>query len=84
MEGAWGPSAEWAFEEVVKMRAEKTCKSMTDVTIINFGVHWKRAIAVALAKGQAAVISRSAKPSELAAARGSSEACQEFDPDSGH
>ena len=84
VEGAWGASATWAFEEVVGVKAATVCADLTDWSKINFGEHWKRAIAVALANGQAAVISRSAKPDELAAARDSTELSQESNPDSGH
>ena len=84
VDGAWGPSATWAFREVMEVKAATACREVSDFSIVNFGEHWRRVIAVALAKGQAAVISRSAKPSELAAERVLTKACQEFDPDSGH
>ena len=44
---------------------------------------WRQCIAAAMAKGAAAVLSRSASPGELASERTSTEASQESHPDSG-
>ena len=70
-EGAGCASAQWAFEQVL------------DFNLMQFGEHWRHCIAAAMAKGAAAVLSRSASPGELASERTSTEASQESHPDSG-
>ena len=50
------------------------CPELVDSNIVNFGEHWRQCIAAAMAKGAAAVLSRSASPGELASDRTSAEA----------
>ena len=59
------------------------CPELVDFNIVNFGEQWRQCIAAAMAKGAAAVLSRSASPGELASERTSTEASQESHPDSG-
>ena len=81
-EGAWGPSAKWAFDEVLAVYAELRDPAKTSGHLsVNFGAHWRKAIGAALAEGQATVCLSSALPDARAAARVSTEACQEFHPD---
>ena len=56
---------------------------LVDFSLVHFGKHWRQCIAAAMAKGAAAVLSRSASPGELASERTSTEASQESHPDSG-
>ena len=56
---------------------------LVDFNLMQFGEHWRQCIAAAMAKGAAAVLSRSASPGELASERTSTEASQESHPDSG-
>ena len=56
---------------------------LVDFSLVHFGEHWRQCIAAAMAKGAAAVLSRSASPGELASERTSTEASQESHPDSG-
>ena len=58
--GAWGRSAEWAFEQVLEAKEATLCPELVDFNIMNFGEHWRQCIAAAMAKGAAAVLSRSA------------------------
>ena len=81
-DGAWGPSAKWAFDEVLAVYAELRDPAKTSGHLsVNFGAHWRKAIGAALAEGQATVCLGSAMPDARAAARVSTEACQEFHPD---
>ena len=83
-DGAWGPSARWAFEQVCAVYAELRAPGQSGGQLaVNFGVHWRNAIAAALAQGQATVCTRSVRPGARAAERASTEACQEFHPDIG-
>ena len=70
-EGAGCAPAQGAFEQVL------------DFNLMQFGEHWRHGSAAAMAKGAAAVLSRSASPGELASERTSTEASQESHPDSG-
>ena len=56
---------------------------LVDFSLVHFWEHWRQCIAAAMAKGAAAVLSRSASPGELASERTSTEASQESHPDSG-
>ena len=81
-DGAWGPSAVWAFEEVVAVYAEIRDPAQSSGHLaVNFGAHWRKAIGAALAGGQAAVCLSSAMPDARATERASTEASQEFHPD---
>ena len=81
-DGAWGPSAVWAFEEVVAVHAEiRDPTQASGHLAVNFGAHWRKAIGAALAGGQAAVCLSSAMPDARAIERASTEASQEFHPD---
>ena len=55
--GAWGRSAEWAFEQVLEAKEATLCPELVDFNIMNFGEHWRQCIAAAMAKGAAAVLS---------------------------
>ena len=81
--GAWGRSAEHFFQQVLEAKEATLCPELVDFNIVNFGEHWRQCIAAAMAKGAAAVLSRSASPGELASERTSTEASQESHPDSG-
>ena len=81
--GAWGQSAEHFFGEVLEAKEATMCPELVDFNIVNFWEHWRQCIAAAMAKGAAAVLSRSASPGELASERTSTEASQESHPDSG-
>ena len=49
-DGAWGPSAVWAFEEVVAVYAEiRDPAQLSGHLAVNFGAHWRKAIGAALA-----------------------------------
>ena len=65
--GAWGPEADYAFEEVLKVKAATIDKDRYDFTVVNFAKHWREAIGVAIARGAAAVVARPA-PQEYGAA----------------
>ena len=81
-DGAWGPSAVWAFEEAVAVYAEiRDPAQLSGHLAVNFGAHWRKAIGAALAGGQAAVCLSSAMPDARAIERASTEASQEFHPD---
>ena len=49
--GAWGRSAEWAFEQVLEAKEATLCPELVDFNIMNFGEHWRQCIAAAMAKG---------------------------------
>ena len=83
-EGAWGPGAKWAFEQAVEAKGAVVCGELVDWNVVNFRVHWRRVIAVALAKGQASVVARAALPFEQVAGQILTEACQESNVDSCH
>ena len=67
--GAWGRSAEWAFEQVLEAKEATLSPEFVDFDLVQFGEHWRQCIAAAMAKGAAAVLSRSASPGELASGR---------------
>ena len=81
--GAWGRSAQWVFEQVLEAKEATASPELVDFSLVHFGEHWRQCIAAAMAKGAAAVLSRSASPGELASERTSTEASQESHPDSG-
>ena len=81
--GTWGRSAEHFFAQVLEAKEATLCPELVDFNIVNFEEHWRQCIAAALAKGAAAVLSRSASPGELASERTSTEASQGSHPDSG-
>ena len=81
--GAWGRSAEWAFEQALEAKEATLSPEFVDFDLVQFGEHWRQCIAAAMAKGAAAVLSRAASPGELASERVSTEASQESHPDSG-
>ena len=60
------------------------CGELVDWNVVNFRVHWRRVIAVALAKGQASAVARAALPFEQVAGQFLTEACQESNADSCH
>ena len=39
--GAWGPEADYAYEEVLKVKAATIGKERFDFAIINFAKHWR-------------------------------------------
>ena len=80
--GAWGRSAEWAFEQALEAKEATLSPEFVDFDLVQFGEHWRQCIAAAMAKGAAAVLSRAASPGELASERVSTEASQESHPDS--
>jgi hypothetical protein len=59
-EGAWGPSAANAFEEVLAVKAATTNRELTDFSIIKFAKHWREAVGVAILRGAAAVVAQAA------------------------
>ena len=86
--GAWGPEADYAFEEVLKVKAATIDKERYDFTVVNFAKHWREAIGVAIARGAAAVVARP-PPQEYGAGAGGEEedglahdaASPEYSPD---
>ena len=88
VEGAWGPEADYAFEEVLKVKAATIDKERYDFTVVNFAKHWREAIGVAIARGSAAVVARPA-PQEYGVGGGDEEedglahdaASPEYSPD---
>ena len=71
-----------ALLRLLRIRYQVHRKYIYIFNIMNFGEHWRQCIAAAMAKGAAAVLSRSASPGELASERTSTEASQESHPDS--
>ena len=82
-QSTWGRSAQWAFDQVLEAKEATLSPDLVDFQVTHFGEHWRQCIAAAMAKGAAAVLSRSASPGELASERTSTEASQESHPDSG-
>ena len=70
--GAWGPEADYAFEEVLKVKAATIDKERYYFTVVNFAKHWREAIGVAIARGAAAVVARP-PPQEYGAGAGGEE-----------
>ena len=60
MGGAWGTNAEYAFAEVMGVKASTSNAELTDFSIITFEKAWRERIGVALARGVASVVAQTA------------------------
>ena len=58
--GAWGTNAEYAFAEVMGVKASTSNAELTDFSIITFEKAWRERIGVALARGVASVVAQTA------------------------
>ena len=50
--GAWGRSAQWAFDQVLEAKDATANPDLVDFRLVHFGEHWRQCIADAMAKGR--------------------------------